>query len=162
MISLVAARALNGVIGSENDLPWYLPADLRRFKEITTGHTVVMGRKTYESILSRLGKPLPDRQSVVLTRQADFEGAKNVKVIHDLAEIKKLPGEIFVIGGAEIYAQTIGLAQKLYLTEVQANIPGDTYFPEIDLASWRETARQPHQKDAKNQFDYDFVVYERF
>lgn len=161
MISLIAARADNGVIGSENDLPWYLPSDLRRFKELTTNHSVVMGRKTYESIMQRLGHPLPNRLNIVLTRQDNFSAPSEVQIIHDLAEIKTLPGEVFVIGGAEIYAQTIGLAEKIYLTEVKADINGDSYFPSIDPSNWRETARQSYKKDDKNQYDYDFVVFER-
>lgn len=161
MISLIAARADNGVIGSENDLPWYLPSDLKRFKDLTTYRSVVMGRKTYQSIIQRLGKPLPNRRNIVLTRQDNFSGPSEVQIIHDLAEIKTLPGEVFVIGGAEIYAQTIGLAEKIYLTEVRADIDGDTYFPSIDPSKWRETERISHKKDHKNQYDYDFVVYER-
>ena len=161
MISLIAARADNGVIGSENDLPWYLPSDLRRFKELTTNHSVVMGRKTYESIMQRLGHPLPNRLNIVLTRQDNFTAPSEVQIIHDLAATKTLPGEVFVIGGAEIYAQTIGLAEKFYLTEVKADINGDSYFPSIDPSNWRETARQSYKKDDKNQYDYDFVVFER-
>lgn len=158
MISLIVARANNGVIGSRNDLPWYLSADLRRFKELTTGQTVVMGRKTYESILRRLGHALPDRRNIVLTRQAvDFPDAE---VIHDVRDIENL-GDVFVIGGAEVYAATIDLANRLYVTEVHADIEGDAHFPEIDPTMWREVSREPHTQDEKNQYDYDFVVYAR-
>ena len=158
MISLIVARANNGVIGSRNDLPWYLSADLRRFKELTTGHTVVMGRKTYESIVTRLGHALPDRRNVVLTRQAvDLPDAE---IIHNEREIEQL-GDVFVIGGAEVYKATIDLADRLYVTEVHAAIDGDAYFPALDASVWHEVSREPHEKDEKNQFDYDFVVYER-
>lgn len=158
MISLIVARANNGVIGSRNDLPWYLSADLRKFKELTTDHIVVMGRKTYESIHTRLGHALPNRRNIVLTRQAiDLPDAE---VIHDLREIEKL-GDVFVIGGAEVYAATIDMADRLYVTDVHADIEGDAYFPELDGSVWREVSREPHEKDEKNQFDYDFVIYDR-
>lgn len=158
MISLIVARAENNVIGSENDLPWYLPADLKRFKELTTGHVVVMGRKTYESIVKRLGHALPNRRNVVLTRQ-DVT-LPDAEVIHNLDTISGL-GDVFVIGGAEVYRTTIDLADKLYVTEVHAEIPGDVYFPALDSAVWHEVSREPHEKDEKNQFDFDFVVYDR-
>ncbi len=158
MISLVVAKAHNNVIGSKNDLPWYLPADLRHFKEITTGHTVVMGRTTFNSILNRLGKPLPNRENVVVTRDPDFT-YHEVTVIHSIEEIKDL-GDVFVIGGAEIYRQTVDIVDRLYVTEVDADIEGDTYFPDL-AASWQEVSREHHESDEKNQFDYDFVVYER-
>lgn len=158
MISCIVARANNGVIGSRNDLPWYLSADLRRFKELTTDHTIVMGRKTYESIVTRLGHALPNRRNVVLTRQAvDFPDAE---VIHDVSEVEKL-GDVFVVGGAEVYKATIDLAERLYVTEVHADIDGDAHFPAIDRNVWREVSREPHEKDEKNQYDYDFVLYER-
>jgi dihydrofolate reductase len=158
MISLIAAVAANGVIGSRNDLPWYLPSDLRRFKELTTGKTVVMGRRTYESILGRLGQPLPDRRNIVVTRKSgDFVGAE---VIHTTRDIDRL-GDVFVIGGAELYASTIDEADRLYLTEVHAEIVGDAYFPPIDRTQWQEVAREPHAADGVNQYPFDFVVYER-
>ena len=157
MISLIAARAQNGVIGSRNDLPWYLPADLRRFKELTTGRTVVMGRKTYESIASRLGHGLPDRRNVVMTRQQlHFPDAE---VVHDVRDIERM-GDVFVIGGAELYKQTIDIADRLYLTEVKASVDGDVYFPGLDMSRWREISRESHERDDKNQYDFDFVVYE--
>lgn len=159
MISLIAAKAENNVIGSRNDLPWYLPADLKHFKELTTGHAVVMGRKTYESIMTRLGHALPDRRNVVLTWQAiDLPDAE---VIHDVRDIEKLGDDVFVIGGASVYAATIDMADTLYLTDVHAQIDGDAYFPVVDDEKWREISREKHEKDEKNQFDYDFVTYAR-
>lgn len=157
MISLIVARAENNVIGSKNDLPWYLPADLRHFKELTTGHTVVMGRKTYESIVKRLGSALPNRRNVVLTRQEVY--FPDAEVIRGIEEIEKL-GDVFVIGGAEVYKATIGRADRLYITEVHAEIAGDTYFPTLETSHWREVSREHHGRDEKNQFDFDFVVYE--
>lgn len=158
MISLIVAKSQNNVIGSKNDLPWYLPADLKHFKEITIGHTVVMGRTTFQSIVTRLNKPLPKRKNVVITRDESFDYA-GVKVIHDIDSVKTL-GDVFVIGGAKIYEQTISLADKLYITEIHADIEGDTYFPNID-GSWQETSRESHRADEKNQYDYDFVTYEK-
>lgn len=158
MISLIATVAQNGVIGSRNDLPWYLSSDLRRFKELTTGKTVIMGRRTYESILGRLGQPLPDRRNIVLTRKAgDFVGAE---IIRDVRDIDRFD-DAFIIGGAELYASTIEQADKLYLTEVHANVPGDTFFPTFDKTKWREVSREPHPADGSNQYPFDFVVYER-
>lgn len=158
MISLIVARAENNVIGSENDLPWYLPADLKRFKELTTGHVVVMGRKTYESIVKRLGHALPNRRNIVLTRQ-DVT-LPDAEVIHNVSDISRLD-DVFVIGGAEVYKATIDMADRLYITEVHADITGDVYFPALDSAVWHEVSREPHEKDEKNQFDFDFVVYQR-
>lgn len=160
MISLIVARAENNVIGSKNDLPWYLTADLKHFKELTTSQTVVMGRKTLQSIINRLGHPLPNRRNIVITRQNDFV-CDGVEVLHEVSDIEKLEGEVFIIGGAEIYAQTIDIADELYVTEVKANIDGDAYFPAIDPGVWREVARESHAKDDRNQYDFDFVVFER-
>ena len=159
MISLIVAMSDNHVIGAHNDLPWYLPADLRHFKELTTGHIVVMGHRTFDSILARLGRPLPHRTNVVLTRDTTYHH-EGVEVIHDIGAISSLGDDVFVIGGAEIYRQTIEMADRLYVTEVHAEINGDTYFPVIG-PKWREIAREPHQKDDRNPYDYDFVVYEQ-
>ncbi len=160
MISLIVAKSDNDVIGSHDGLPWYLPADLRHFKQLTTGHTVVMGRKTFDSIISRLGHPLPERRSIVVTRDLEFT-YDDVEAIHDVASIRKLADRIFVIGGGEIYRQTIDHADVLYVTEVHADIESDVTFPSIDPQKWRETSREPHVRDDKNQYDYDFVTYER-
>lgn len=160
MIAIVVAMAEGGVIGERNHLPWYLPADLKHFKEITSGHTVVMGRTTFESILARLGKPLPNRRNVVLTRDRTFlhEG---VETIHDVASIPKLAEPVYVIGGAQVYAATLDMADTLYVTEVHARIQGDAHFPTLDSAKWREVSRERHAADEKNEYNYDFVVYER-
>lgn len=160
MIAIVVAIAEGGVIGSRNDLPWYLPADLKHFKEITGGHTVVMGRTTFESILARLGKPLPNRRNVVLTRDVAF-AHDGVEIIHDVDAIPKLAEPVYVIGGAQVYAATLDVADTLYLTEVHAKIQGDAHFPALDSAKWREVSRERHTADEKNEYSYDFVVYER-
>lgn len=163
MISLIVAIAHDNVIGRSNDLPWYLPADLKHFKAMTTGHTVVMGRKTYDSIAARLGGPLPDRHNVIVTRDEDMV-VPGATVAHSLeiALDENKNGELFVIGGAEIYAQALPHANKLYITEVDADIVGgDTFFPLIDPAVWRETSRESHGKDDRNEHDYAFVTYER-
>ncbi len=160
MIAIVVAMAEGGVIGSRNDLPWYLPADLRHFKELTIGHTVVMGRTTFESILARLGRPLPGRRNVVLTRDRSFRH-EDVDVLHTVDEIVRLNQDVYVIGGAQVYGATIDAADRLYVTHVHASIQGDAYFPPIDSAVWREVAREAHLADEKNQYDYDLVQYDK-
>lgn len=158
MIAIIVAKADNNVIGSKNDLPWYLPADLKHFKNVTLGHAVVMGRNTFQSILDRLHKPLPGRENIVLTRDNTF-AYEGVRVIHTVDDINQLD-DVFIIGGAEVYKQTIDLADTLYVTEVHAAIDGDVVFPDIDDA-WTESSREHHKSDEKNQYDYDFVTYKR-
>ena len=157
MIALVVAMAENRVIGKENKLIWHLPADLKFFKNLTTGHPIIMGRKTFESI----GKPLPNRTNIVITRQADFT-AEGCMVAHSLTEAlmlaQQLDSDIFVIGGAEIYKQAMFLADTIYLTEVHHTFEGDTFFPEIDSVLWQETSREEHKADEKNPYDYAFVT----
>ena len=157
MIALVVAMAENRVIGKENKLIWHLPADLKHFKNITTGHPIIMGRKTFESI----GKPLPNRTNIVITRQTDFE-AEGILVAHSLSDAlmmaQQMDSDIFVIGGAEIYKQAMFLADTIYLTEVHHTFDGDTFFPEIDSVLWEETSREEHEADEKNKYNYAFVT----
>ncbi len=155
-ITLIAAVAKNGVIGKENDLPWYLPEDLRHFKALTTGKTVLMGRKTLESILRRNGKPLPNRKSVVVTRDQNFQAPEDVVVFHSLEEaLKNLKDEdVFIIGGGEVFRQTITLADALEITRVDREIAGDVFFPKIDEAKWRKIKEVTHQ-------GFSFATYER-
>ncbi len=157
MIALVVARAENRVIGKNNQLIWRLPADLKFFKNLTTGHPIIMGRKTFESI----GKPLPNRTNIIITRQEDFE-AEGCLVAHSLAEglmmAQQMDSDIFVIGGAEIYKQAMFLADTIYLTEVHQTFDGDTFFPEIDTVLWQESSREEFKADEKNAYDYAFVV----
>ena len=160
MISAVVAIAKNNVIGNVNDLPWYLPADLRHFKELTTGHSVVMGRKTLESIIARLGKPLPNRQNFVITRSGTTS-VPDVSALHSPEDILSIQNDLFIIGGAEIYRQTLSMINRLYITEIDAEVAGDTFFPEIDYSQWQEVSREAHLADEKNPYNYSFVVLER-
>ena len=158
-VSLIAAVAENRVIGNRNALPWRLPADLKHFRELTTGSPVIMGRRNYESI----GRALPQRTNIVVTRRPDFH-AQDCLVVDSLDSAFAVCSDaldIFVIGGAEIYAQTIGRADRLFLTLVHAAVPGDTFFPEIDWSSWREVARVRHAPDERHAYAYSFVTFER-
>ncbi|TYR81159.1 dihydrofolate reductase [Priestia megaterium] len=157
MISLIVAMDQNRLIGKENDLPWRLPEDLKYFKRITTGHTVVMGRKTFESI----GKPLPNRENIILTRQENYQ-PEGTTVIHSIEELQKLgEKELFVIGGATLYEQTLEVASRLYVTHIEEAFEGDTYFPIIDLTVWKEVSREKGPQDEQNPYTYYFTVYER-
>ena len=159
MISLIAAAARNNVIGKGNALPWDLPADLKHFRETTAGHTVIMGRKTFESI----GRPLPKRRNVVITRQPDYN-PEGVEVVSSLeTAITMIPDgeEAFVIGGGEIFKQALPLADRVYLTRVEADVAGDAYFPALEPAEWRETSRREGPVDAKNALPHTFLVLER-
>lgn len=158
-LSLIWAMARNGVIGSNNTLPWRLPADLRYFRQITIGHPIIMGRKNHEDI----GKPLPGRTNIVVTRQLAYTapGCIVVYTVEQALDAAGVENEIFVIGGAEIYRQTLSNASKLYITEIDADIEGDTYFPEFDRTQWQEISRERHASDALNLYPYSFVVLER-
>lgn len=160
MINIIAAVAENGVIGKDNDLPWYLPADLKRFKELTIGHTVIMGRKTHESIVQRLGKPLPNRHSIVLSRGLE---ASALEIAKDLAEALEMADsdEVFVIGGESVFSESLKVADRLYLTEVHAKIDGDVYFPKFDQSQWVEIERVKFKADEKNQYPFNFITLER-
>ena len=159
-ISLIAAVGDgNNAIGLQGGIPWHLPADFKRFKELTMNHPVVMGQRTFESI----GKPLPGRTNIVVTNQKDFR-AEGCTVVHspkEAFEVAKDADEVFVIGGGQIYRSTIPMAQKLYLTKVHGTFEGDTFFPEVNENEWRLVSSEPHTKDEKNSFDYMFCTYER-
>lgn len=162
MISLIAAIGKNNELGKGNTLLWHLPADMKHFREVTTLHPVIMGRKTFESI----GKPLPNRRNIVITRDVNYKKA-GVELVYSLNEALDLfpnqDEEIFIIGGAEIYKQTIGIADKLYITHVEAEEKeADAFFPEIIPIIWNEVSHKEHKKDEKNIFDYTFSVYEKF
>lgn len=163
VISLIAAFDSSRAIGKQNALPWYLPADLKRFKMLTIGHPIIMGRKTYESI----GKPLSGRANIVLTREARYEAA-GCKVVHSVEQAleaaKKAPNdsdEIFVIGGAAIFKEFLPRADKMYLTLIDHDFGGDVFFPEFDRTEWREISREPHDPDEKNPYSYTFLVLHR-
>ncbi len=159
MLSIIAALSRNGVIGKDNQLPWRLPADLKHFKAVTLGKPVIMGRKTFESI----GKPLPGRANIVVSRDPQFRAA-GIAVAHSLddalAQVHAAP-EIMLIGGAQLYAQTLPRAQRLYLTLIGTDIDGDTHFPQYDPTEWREMAREDHAPNENNPYPYSFVVLER-
>jgi len=158
-IALIAALARNGVIGRDNQLPWRLSADLQHFKRLTMGKPIVMGRKTWES----LGRPLPGRRNIVITRDAAFR-AEGCVVTHSIDEALGAAAgsdEVMIIGGAELYAQALPRADRLYLTEVRADVDGDVRFPPIDAADWIEVERQSYLADEKNEYDIDFVVLDR-
>jgi len=156
IVSLVAALARNRVIGTGNRLPWHLPEDLKRFKRLTMGAPVIMGRKTHQSILEQAGRPLPGRRNIVVTRQADarWDGCEVARSLDDAIALAGEAPEVFVIGGAELYRLALPRADRLYLTLIDADYEGDTFFPAFDPADWRETAREPGA-------GFAFVTYER-
>ncbi|MEI8385250.1 MAG: dihydrofolate reductase [Nitrosomonadaceae bacterium] len=162
-LSILVAMAKNRVIGKNNTLPWQLPPDLKRFKQLTMGHHIVMGRKTYESI----GRPLPGRTSIIITRQTDYQapGAIVVASIDQALKVssegQEIDQEIFVIGGAEIYQQALELCQRIYITEIQQEFDGDTLFPELNQQEWREISREKHRLNDGGGFEYHFVVLDR-
>lgn len=156
-LSIVVAIAHNRVIGANNTMPWHLPEDLKRFKSLTLGKPVIMGRRTYDSI----GRALPGRRNIVITRDANWM-ADGVEVVHSLDEalmLVKNDTEASIIGGAQLYLQAMGIAQSLMVTEIDLNVPGDTYFPKIDPEVWMEVSRQS-QEDERGQH-FDFVEYQR-
>ncbi|PIT87495.1 MAG: hypothetical protein COU31_02685 [Candidatus Magasanikbacteria bacterium CG10_big_fil_rev_8_21_14_0_10_40_10] len=153
---LIAALAQNNCIGQNNQLPWHLPEDLKHFKELTANQTVLMGRKTFESILNYLGKPLPGRRNLVITGDTNYQAPQGTKIYQDIqSAIKKNSDQdIFVIGGASIYKQTINLADKLFITRVNQVVNGDAFFPDIDPTVWHEQERENHNK-------FSFITYEK-
>ncbi|NRP46865.1 MULTISPECIES: dihydrofolate reductase [unclassified Marinobacterium] len=165
-LALIVAQGLNRVIGNDNKLPWYLPEDLRYFKEVTMGKPIIMGRKTFESI----GKPLPGRLNIVITRDSNWsaEGVKIVASLEEAVEVGEAQAmidgveETVIIGGAQIYAQSLPLVDRLYLTQVEAEPEGDAHFPEIDYGQWQELGRQSFPAgDQPNRYPYAFIVYDR-
>jgi dihydrofolate reductase len=159
IVTMVVAIGENNAIGKNNELLWNLPKDLRHFKTITSGHTVIMGRKTFESV----GKPLPKRRNIIITRNTEFavEGAEVVHTIEDALELCKADEEVFIIGGAEIYKMAMQHTDKIYLTVVHENFEADAFFPEIDWNLWVETASEKHLPDEKNNLSFTFSTLER-
>ena len=158
-LSLIVAMASNRTIGINNTLPWRIPEDLKRFKALTMGHHMIMGRKTFESI----GKPLPGRVTVVVSRDRSLK-IDGCIVAHSLQEAIaacSTDPQIFVVGGADIYAQALGLADKLYITEIQREVAGDAWFPEFDRSEWREVSREIHRQEMPEPLEYHFVEYRR-
>ncbi len=164
-LAVIVAVSENGVIGRNNALPWHLPEDLRYFRRVTMGKPVIMGRKTHESI----GRPLPGRTNIVITHNSEYS-ADGIRVVPSLEAALRLAadialidgaGEAVVIGGAQIYAEAITVADRLYMTRVHAAVTGDASLPEIDWAVWREVGREDHAADSANPYDYSFLVYDR-
>lgn len=163
IVSLIAAVTKNRVIGRNNDLPWKLPDDMKYFMETTTGHAVIMGRKNFDSLPAKF-KPLKDRLNIVLTRNSDLLKNFDVCVVSSIENaFSKAPQdeEVFVIGGAEIFEQTLSKADRLYITEIDAVIEGDVYFPRFDKNNWFEVSRKHHSADERHAYAFDFVVYHR-
>ncbi|MBG8551950.1 dihydrofolate reductase [Hymenobacter guriensis] len=160
MTALVVAVADNGVIGGENKLLWHLPLDLKHFKQLTQGHPVIMGRRTFESI----GRPLPNRTNIVVTRQTDWQ-AEGCRVANSVLEALEMAApldeQVFVIGGGEIYRQALPAADVVYLTEVHHDFEGDVTFPDLTPGDWREENRERHEPDAKHAYAFSFVTLRR-
>ena len=161
LVSAIVATAHGGVIGKDNQIPWYLPADLTYFKRTTLNHHIIMGRNCFESI----GRPLPKRTNIVITRDTFFT-ATGVLVAHSVEEALGIAydneeTEAFIIGGGVIYRETIDICDKLYLTEVDLTVTGDVFFPDIDFSEWKEVWSESHEADEKNEYDYRFRVLER-
>jgi dihydrofolate reductase len=156
-LSAIVAMATNRCIGRDNTLPWRLPADLKRFKQLTLGHTLIMGRKTYESI----GRPLPGRTTLVVTRQRDY-APEGVQVVHSLEQALELArgDEVFIAGGADLYRQAMAHVRRLHLTRIGRDYEGDTFFPEVDLSGWRLVAEEHHPATATEP-PFSFLTYER-
>lgn len=161
MITLIAAIAKNNALGKDNDLIWHLSADLKRFKKVTSGHHILMGRNTYESI----GKPLPNRTTVIITRNNDYfvDGCLIANSVEEAIELAQEDSEVFIIGGAQIYKQVMekGLVDQLDITIVHEEFEADVYFPEIDATVWKEVSREDFKSDEKNKYDYSFVSYKK-
>ena len=161
MITIIAATAKNNALGKNNDLIWHLPADLKRFKSTTTGHHILMGRNTYESI----GKPLPNRTSIIITRNENYfkEGCLIAYSLEEAIELAEEDNEVFIIGGAQIYKYAIenNIADALDITLVHKDFDADVYFPEIDKTIWECVKREDFKADEKNKYDYSFLRYKK-
>jgi dihydrofolate reductase len=161
-VTLIAALATNNVIGRNNQVPWCLPTDLRRFKALTMGHHLILGRRTYDSV----GRPLPGRTNVVITRREDWT-AEGVTVVHSLEDALRVAAEAgeteaYIAGGAEIYELAIHRADRMQLTRVHAEVEGDTWFPEFDdVSEWKLVDSEHYEADEKNEFPFSFLTYER-
>lgn len=159
MITMIAAAAENNALGKDNDLVWHLPDDFKRFKKLTTGHHIIMGRKTFESF----PKPLPNRTHIIITRSKEYkaEGAIVVNSLEEALEISKNSRESFIIGGGEIYKLALPKADKIELTRVHGSFEADAFFPEIDEKNWELVAEEFHPKDEKHNYDFTYLTYER-
>ena len=161
MLSIIVAVANKNVIGKDNKLIWHLPEDLKRFKEITSGHKIIMGRKTFES----LGRVLPNRKHIILCNDMEMDiDDENVEILDDISKLDKYietDEECFVIGGATIYKLLMPYSNKMYITKINQDFEGDVYFPEISDEIWTEVSREKGLKNEENPFDYDYITYIR-
>ena len=161
MLSIIVAKAKNNIIGKDNQLLWHLSDDLKRFKQLTTGHTIIMGRKTFES----LGRVLPNRKHIVFTNNPDLKiNDENVQVVHSMLEIQEFiesEDECFVIGGAMIYNLLMPYVKKMYVTQIDEEFEGDAFFPKIDETKWEEISREKGPKNEENDLDYEYITYEK-
>ncbi|MDO6737920.1 dihydrofolate reductase [Wenyingzhuangia sp. 2_MG-2023] len=159
MTTIIAAVGENNELGKDNDLIWHLPADLKRFKKVTTGHHIIMGRNTYESI----GKPLPNRTTIIISRNNNYkaDGCIITDSLEKALEISKTDDNAYVIGGAQIYKEAIELVDVLDLCEIHRTFNADTFFPEIDKTIWKEIKRESFSADKENEYDFSFVKYKR-
>ena len=161
MITIIAAISKNNALGKDNDLIWHLPADLKRFKKVTSGHYILMGRNTFESI----GKPLPNRTSVIITRNTDYnkDGCLIANSIEQALKLSKKQETVFIIGGAQVYKQAIDrdLVDQLDITLVHEEFDADVFFPEIDPMIWKEVSRENFMADEKNKYDFSFISYQK-
>ncbi len=160
MLTLIAATSTNNALGKDNQLVWHLPLDFKRFKSLTSEHYIIMGRKTFESF----PKPLPNRTHVIITRNKNYEAPEGCIVVSSLEraiEICPKNEEVFIIGGGEIYKQSINIADKVELTRVHTEVEADTFFPEIDPEKWEVVFEEHHEKDEKHAFDYTFLTYQK-
>jgi len=161
MISIIVAIAKNNVIGKNNDLPWRLSGDLKNFAKITTGKSVLMGKKTFQSIFNRLGKPLPNRKNYVLSRtENSIEGVEIVRDINEFLQ-KHKDEDVFVIGGVNAFETALPITDRLYITEVDYSPEGDAFFPKFNINDWKLISEEKHTKDEKNEYNYTFQIYER-
>jgi dihydrofolate reductase len=159
MVSIIVAVAQNGTIGDKNSLLWHIKEDMRFFRTTTSGHAVIMGRKTFESLGS---KPLPKRTNIVITRQdVEFEGALTAHSLEEAIRMADGDEEIFVIGGAQIYAEALKVADRLYITRVEHDYEGDTSFPEFDLSAWRLVAEERHERGEEYEYPFSFQTFDR-
>ena len=158
-ISIIVALSENNVVGINNQLPWHLSADLKRVKSLTMGHHLIMGRKTHESI----GKPLPGRTNVIITRNRNYrsEGCTVVSGLKEALEISKSDSEVFIFGGGEIFLEALPLVNKIYMTRIHHHMDGDTHFPELNASEWKEISRQDFEADEKNNFNFSFIELEK-
>jgi dihydrofolate reductase len=158
IVAIIVAIGENNAIGKNNQLLWHMPNDLKHFKDVTSGRTIIMGRKTFDSV----GKPLPKRRNIVVTRQdITIPGCEIVKSIQDGLALCKGEDEVFIGGGAEIYKLAMHLTDRIYLTIIHKSFDADTFFPEIDRKEWKEVSREDYQPDEKNPLPYSFITLER-